>query len=372
MANEEQLKILKNGVPAWNKWREENYDIKIDLQEADLRGNILIGVNFSQANLVGANLCKADLRGANFQVARLSRADLNEALLNIADFEGADLEEANLREADIHTVNLSPVNLTKTDLRNAKIWRVNFWGTTFKQTKLNGAEIGLAIFGNNNLWDVEGLDEVNHTSASTIGADTIKLSNGKIPEKFLRGCGLSDWEIESVKLYQPGLSSKEIDDILYRMHDLRAGQALQINSLFISYSHKDSAFVDEMENHLNKKGIRFWRDIHNATAGRLEKVVDRAMRQNPTVLLVLSENSVQSDWVEHEARSARELEKEFKRDVLCPVALDGAWKDCNWPARLREQIMEYNILDFSNWKDDAEFTKKFAKLVEGLDLFYKE
>jgi hypothetical protein len=33
---------------------------------------------------------------------------------------------------------------------------------------------------------------------------------------------------------------------------------------------------------------------------------------------------------------------------------------------------EYNILDFSNWKDDAEFTMNFTKLAEGLDLFYKE
>ena len=46
---------------------------------------------------------------------------------------------------------------------------------------------------------------------------------------------------------------------------------------------------------------------------------------NPTVLLILSKNSVQSDWVEHEARTARELEKELKRDVLCPVARDAAW-----------------------------------------------
>ncbi|MBI4732291.1 MAG: toll/interleukin-1 receptor domain-containing protein [Chloroflexi bacterium] len=166
--------------------------------------------------------------------------------------------------------------------------------------------------------------------------------------------------------------AKDVDDILYRIHDLRFSQALQINSLFISYSHKNSAFVDEMENHLNEKGIRFWRDTHDATAGRLEKVINRAIRKNPIVLLILSENSVQSDWVEHEARSARELEKELKRDVLCPVALDGSWKTCDWEARLREQIMKYNILDFSNWKDEAEFTKKFAKLVEGLDLFYKE
>ena len=109
-----------------------------------------------------------------------------------------------------------------------------------------------------------------------------------------------------------------------------------------------------------------------STAGRLEKVVDRAMRLNPTVLLVLSENSVKSDWVEHEAREARELEKELGRDVLCPVALDDAWKDCAWPARLREQIMEYHILDFSKWKDEGEFAKMFRKLIDGLDLFYKE
>jgi len=127
-----------------------------------------------------------------------------------------------------------------------------------------------------------------------------------------------------------------------------------------------------MEKNLDEKGIRFWRDIHDATAGRLEKVVDRAIRQNPTVLLVLSENSVKSDWVEHEARSARALEKELGRDVLCPVALDGAWKDCQWPARLREQIMEYNILDFSKWRDDDEMGRMFRRMVDGLDLFYKE
>ena len=73
-----------------------------------------------------------------------------------------------------------------------------------------------------------------------------------------------------------------------------------------------------------------------------------------------------------EARSARELEKELGRDVLCPVALDYAWKDCKWPAMLREQIMEYNILDFSKWEDEEEFGKMFRKVVDGLDLFYKE
>jgi hypothetical protein len=147
---------------------------------------------------------------------------------------------------------------------------------------------------------------------------------------------------------------------------------LQINPLFISYSHRDGLFVDEVEKYLNKKGIRFWRDTHDATAGRLEKVVDRAIRQNPVMLLILSENSIKSDWVEFEAKSARELEKVSGRDILCPIALDNSWKDCDWPGVLRQQIMDYNILDFSKWKDEGEFEEKSRRLVNGLDLFYKE
>jgi hypothetical protein len=29
-----------------------------------------------------------------------------------------------------------------------------------------------------------------------------------------------------------------------------------------------------METYLNKKGVRFWRDVHDATSGRLEKRID--------------------------------------------------------------------------------------------------
>jgi hypothetical protein len=75
--------------------------------------------------------------------------------------------------------------------------------------------------------------------------------------------------------------------------------------------------------------------------------------------------------VEHEVRTARGLEKEMGRDVLCPVALDASWKDSPWPRRVMEQVMEYNILDFSAWEDDGKFGNTFNKLIDGLQLFYK-
>ena len=55
MAGEEHVALLKQGVVVWNKWREENPDIK-----ANLRGTTLI-----EANLCGANLSRADLDGAD-------------------------------------------------------------------------------------------------------------------------------------------------------------------------------------------------------------------------------------------------------------------------------------------------------------------
>ena len=56
MANEEHLKILKQGVEQWNKWRLENAIRPADLSGADLSGANLSGADLSGANLSGANL----------------------------------------------------------------------------------------------------------------------------------------------------------------------------------------------------------------------------------------------------------------------------------------------------------------------------
>ena len=132
---------------------------------------------------------------------------------------------------------------------------------------------------------VVGLESVKYYGPSTIGVNTLSKSEGQIPVAFLRGCGLSDWEIEATKLYHRNLSNEELGVCLYEIHHLRVNQAIQISPLFISYSHSGSSFVDELEQYLNKKGVCFWRDVHHATVGRLEKQVDRAMRLHPTVLM---------------------------------------------------------------------------------------
>lgn len=48
MVNRRHLKILKQGVKAWNEWREENPGVRVDLGEADLAG-----ANLSRATMGG-------------------------------------------------------------------------------------------------------------------------------------------------------------------------------------------------------------------------------------------------------------------------------------------------------------------------------
>ena len=367
MADEKQLERLRAGAEVWNKWREENPTIEIDLSESVLGESDLTEFNLSKADLSGADLIGAVLISASFHGAILRNARLGGADLFGADLRGADLRDADLRRADLYAADLG-----EADLRGTYLIGTNLNGAILSEAKLDNAILSKTSFSRNDLSKTRGLEIVSHFSPSTIGTDTLQLSKGTISEVFLRGCGLSDWEIESAKLYRPDLSNQEINNIIYRVFDLRAQQALQVSPLFISYSHADTPFVEKLEKRLTKMGVRYWRDVHDAKAGRLEKQIDYAMRQNPTVLLVLSKNSMDSDWVEHESRQARTLEKELKRDVLCPVALDDSWKSSHWPQRLMEQIMEYHILDYSKWRNDRQFEQVFGKLIAGLDMFYKK
>jgi len=389
MANQDQLDILKEGVDNWNKWRNDHPEVEIDLTDATLAKLDLRKADFKRAKLSGASFHNTDLREADFRQATIGgrlynnsrplfsdlpnrdnnglKADFNKANLRGAYFMKADLSGVLFINADLREARLSNTDLSNAYLSEANLSGANLWGANLSQ-----ARVELTNFGNVDLSVVHNLEAVVHIAPSILGMDTIRRSNGKIPESFLRGCGLSDMDIEYAKLYNPDLTNEQILNIQYRLYDLRATRAVQVSPLFISYSHADTPFVDRLDKTLVEKGVRFWRDIHDMTVGRMETQIDRAIRQNPTVLLVLSKNSLTSDWVQHEVRKARELEKEFGRDALCPVALDDSWKYAPWPARIMEQIMEYNILDFSGWEDKSIFQAQFSRLLSGLDLFYKK
>lgn len=65
MADEEQLRILKQGPEAWNAWRREYHGREVCLWYADLSGAHLGVTDLRQADLNGAHLSDADLTGCS-------------------------------------------------------------------------------------------------------------------------------------------------------------------------------------------------------------------------------------------------------------------------------------------------------------------
>lgn len=291
-----------------------------DLREADLRG-----ADLYRADLFGADLFVADLSGAKLSKAKLSRANLASAKLNSSNLNGAQLVNADLqhahlcyadlREALLHDARLGQAKLSGADLRGAYLFGADLSGADLRRAKLNRAKLAhvnfsraelsradlgeavafMTIFAGIDLSNVNGLESVAHEGPSLVGVDTLSRCGWLLPEEFLRKSGFSEWQIEAAKLHRPDLMNEEMGNLLYRIYDLRAQQPVQVSPLFISYSHADRAFVDSLEQRLVRAGIRFWRDVHHASAGRLETQIDRAIRLNPTVLLILSESAVSSD-----------------------------------------------------------------------------
>jgi uncharacterized protein YjbI with pentapeptide repeats len=350
--------------------------VKVDLSGADLSNTNLTGIDFRDARLNRVDFREANLDKARLTLSNLSRATLIGASLKQASLKDSRLAhtilmKADLRDADLSNAYFHKSILAMADFSGAYLYKTHLSDVYLSNAKFTYASLADTVLGACDLSTIVDLEKTYHHGPSTVGIDTLNKSKGRIPEVFLRGCGLSDADIEYARLSDPDLSNEEVNNIQYKIYNLRANQAIQVSPLFISYSHGDTEFVDTLEKPLNAMGIRFWRDIHDLKAGRMEKQIDQAISQNRIVLLVLSEHSLRSDWVEHEVRKARELEREMSQDVLCPIALDASWRDSRWPKRIMEQIMEYNILDFSEWRDDSKFESKFRKLIDGLELFYK-
>ena len=313
---------------------------------------------------------------ANLEGANLSGVNLTKANLNVANLVHVDLHEANLNRANLCDADHSFANLTYVDLNNASLWGAILFGCNFEGSKLNESDFGYVRVSNTNFSNVNfssviNLNFVEHYGPSPIDHQTLAKSGGTISSEFLQGVGFKKWEIESVKLHNPDLSPNQITDIVYEIDRLRNISPIQYHNLFISYTSKDNEFVDFFEEVLRQKDITFWRDVHESTAGPLDKQIERGIQLNPTFLLILSKNSVNSDWVEFEVEKARELEKKLNRNVLCPISLDDSWKGCNWPGPIKTQLKKYNILDFSDWRNRQRFDEQFAKLLKGLGIYYR-
>lgn len=369
MANPQHLDILRKGAEVWNMWREENASEFVDLSQAELQGQDLVQVKLADAQLAGARLngavlAQADLRNADLRRANLSGSDLTNADLRQAslvsaamfraELTAARLDDANLRGAFLIMADLKMTSLRRTDLSEAYLMNVTFAKAKLSQTVFHGARMESTVFADVDLDQAIDLDEVIHSGPSTIGIDTVYRSRGAIPEGFLRGAGVPE------------------DLIVYARSLI--GQPGRFNSCFISYAAKDQDFADCLHRDLQAHGVRCWFAPHNIRGGRkIQEQIEEAIRSHDRLLLILSETSISSDWVNTEISNARQREAKERKRILFPIRLVEfeeikRWKciDPDTGKDTAREIREYFVPDFSNWREPDSYRIAFERLLRDL------
>jgi TIR domain len=117
-------------------------------------------------------------------------------------------------------------------------------------------------------------------------------------------------------------------------------------AIFISYSRSDVAFVDWLAKRLVARRHHIWMDRWELSIGdSLISKIQGALTDSDAMLIVLSKNSVGSEWCKKELNSGLMRELEEKRVLVMPCIID----DCNVPLFLREKL----YADFRKDRDEA-------------------
>jgi hypothetical protein len=152
------------------------------------------------------------------------------------------------------------------------------------------------------------------------------------------------------------------------------GRPIEFYSCFISYSTKDQEFAERLYNDLQGNGVRCWFAPHDIQGGRkIHEQIDEAIRLHDRLLLILSEDSMKSEWVKTEIAKARKREVREGKRVLFPVRLvefeamrDWECFDGDTGKDSGREIREYFIPDFSDWKNHDAYQAAFQRLVKDL------
>ena len=358
MANPEHLAALRDGAKDWNRWRKRNPDVAVNLSRSDLAGADLRG-----ADLRGAMLMEADLRGAKLARVNLCRSDMEGAKMTGADLSGGLVRNANLRQSRCDETVWVSANLTGAELRKASFRYADLRFASLSNTRFSRTNVADAKFDNAKLYETmlldtdlstaHGLEACIHQGPSSIDHRTL-LRSGRLPPVFLRGCGIPELIIEHLPTF--------------------LNESARLSSCFISYSTKDQEFADQLHADLQNQGVRCWFAPHDVKAGKkLHEQIDEAIHRFDRLLLVLSEHSMNSEWVMTEIAHARQKELAENRQVLFPISLARfekirEWKcfDADTGKDSAREIREYFISDFSNWKDHDSYQKEVDRLLRDL------
>jgi uncharacterized protein YjbI with pentapeptide repeats len=158
---------------------------------------------------------------------------------------------------------------------------------------------------------------------------------------------------------------------------------LNLQSIFISYSFKDSAFAKGINSILKEKGVLtfLWED--NSEGGkRLNNIMESNINSKDRILFIASENSIKSEACQFELSQGQIKQDITWKEVLFPIHIDNflfeVTKEQIRPQEKRDEywknineLKKINSLNFSPYKKEEnrkgeEFENLIFRLLKGL------
>lgn len=327
------IKLLNRGSEYWNKYRRDHRSEKPMLE----------GMTANKPNFAGFDLSNAYFGGAKFTNGNFKDANLKNIDAKSSIFDWCNFTDANLDNANFFASDFTFCKFVRADLRKSYLVR-----TLLRHCNLNGAKLADAEFGdtefiNTTFTGAVGLSRARHEFPSRLDTDTLRR---RLPITFLRGVGLPD---KAIKLL-----------------DVLAGKGVKYHSCFISYSTVDQKLADRLHADLQDRDVRCWLAPHDLLVGaKTLDEIDLQISKQDKLIIILSESSLNSEWVEDEVLKGFAEERRRRTSVLIPIRIDDDVMNTQeaWARKLRDQR---NIGDFRQWKGRPKYNRALEKLLAAL------
>ena len=170
------------GGQQFNEVMVENLDLAgqnlagINFENSILKDLNLNGANLSEANLAGAtfinvSLISADLSGATVDQADLTDIDLSEAILTGASIKATIFEKSILTKVNFQQAEGALCNLTGADLTDSQFQHGNFAGADFSHATLIHSDFSHAVLADASFEEVKAQNSVmDHADLTTLRA----------------------------------------------------------------------------------------------------------------------------------------------------------------------------------------------------------
>lgn len=374
----ESIRESNGGI--WNQWKEKQGSNKIELKALSITNENLEGYNFSETTFTRTEVTDCVVNG-DFYGAIFVDSDFSRTRFVDSNFRNTNARNCKFISSFLEKIKLEKSQWDNVNFLGSKILKSNFWLSHFDKCIFVGAkfdrvnlceaqlvqndfenaefsecEIGPTKLFENNFYNVSGLDQFYHRSTSSIDVRTVMNPNFELPNTFLRGIGIPNVLLD----YLPSLKA--------------SNNPLQFYSCFISYSHQDEEFARKLYSRLRDSDISVWFAPEDLRGGeKLHQQIDEAIKIYDKLLVILSPNSIKSDWVQEEILKARKKELKSGKRTLFPLRLGSIsivedWQFFDGGRDMAREIREYYIPDFSKWSDESKFIPEFKKLVDALHL----